>query len=181
MTDCITDTFLPYPTRQKFTLSACELWGKYYWYFYICSLRASSRLGLGVWVFVGGGDGGGGRERNESLQRCLTNLNAAPNTPHGFLLAELLKFDQSAPSWKRIFKSKQTCNKSFKTGILPRKTLHFLIDFVHHAPQKQENNSERFNFIVSALNVVNPKFVQPIDSQESNRGINTNKTVARLV
>ena len=59
--------------------------------------------------------------------------------------------------------------------------LHFLIGFLHRAPQKQENNSERFNFIVSTLDVVNPKFVQPIDSQESNGGINTNKTVARLV
>ena len=29
--------------------------------------------------------------------------------------------------------------------------------------KKQENDSERFNFIVSTLNVVNPKFVQPID------------------
>ena len=31
------------------------------------------------------------------------------------------------------------------------------------------------------LNVVNPKFVQLIDSGKSNSGINTNKTVARLV
>ena len=49
-------------------------------------------------------------------------------------------------------------------GILPRKTLHFLIGFVHHVPKKQENNDERFNFNVSTLNVVNPKFVRPIDS-----------------
>ena len=66
-------------------------------------------------------------------------------------------------------------------GISLRKTLHFLIDFVYRVPQKQENNSKRFNFIVSKLNVVNPKFVQPINSQESNSGINTNKTVARLL
>ena len=41
-----------------------------------CSLRASS-------------PGGGGREgeRGESLQRCLRNLNAAPNTPRGSLLS----------------------------------------------------------------------------------------------
>ena len=33
--------------------------------------------------------GGGGREgeRGESLQRCLRNLNAAPNTPRGSLLS----------------------------------------------------------------------------------------------
>ena len=31
------------------------------------------------------------------------------------------------------------------------------------------------------LNVVNSKFVQLIDSGESNSGINTNKTAARLV
>ena len=37
-------------------------------------LACEQALGLGVWVFVGGG--GGERERNESLQRCLTNLNA---------------------------------------------------------------------------------------------------------
>ena len=65
--------------------------------------------------------------------------------------------------------------------ILLRKTLHFLIEFVHRVPQKQENNSEGFNFIVSTLNVVNSKFVQLIASEESNSGINTNKTVARLV
>ena len=141
-------------------------------------LACEQALGLGVWVFVRGREWG--RERNESLQRCLTILNATPNTPHGFLLAELSKFDQSAPSRKRI-SCKQTCNKRFKTGILLRKTVHFLIDFVHRAPQKQENNSEKFHFIVSALNVVNPKFFQPIDSQESSSDINTNKTVARLV
>ena len=72
-------------------------------------------------------------------------------------------------------------NKRFKMEILLRKTLHFLIDFVNRVPQKQENNSERFNFIVRTLIVVNPNFVQPIDSEESNSGINTNKTVARLV
>ena len=66
-------------------------------------------------------------------------------------------------------------------GILLRKTLYFLIDFVHYVPQKQENNSEGFNFIVSRLNVINFKFGQPIDSEESNSGINTNKTVPRLV
>ena len=65
--------------------------------------------------------------------------------------------------------------------MLLRKTLHFLIDFVHRVPQKQENHSEGFNFIESTLNVVNSKFVQPIDSEESNSGINTNKTFARLV
>ena len=80
-----------------------------------------------------------------------------------------------------FLKYEQTCNKSFKTGILLRKTLHFLIDFVHRALQKQENNSERFNCIVSTLNVVNTKVVQLIDWQESNSAINTNKTVARLV
>ena len=33
--------------------------------------------------------GGGGREgeRGESLQQCLRNLNAAPNTPRGSLLS----------------------------------------------------------------------------------------------
>ena len=50
------------------------------------------------------GERGGGRERRESSQRCLTNLNAAPNTPQGSLLAELSKYDQSAPSQKQIFK-----------------------------------------------------------------------------
>ena len=70
---------------------------------------------------------------------------------------------------------------TLRREYLLRKTLHFLIDFVHRAPQKQENDSERFSFIVSTLNVVNPKFVQSIDSQESNSGINTNKTVARLI
>ena len=92
-----------------------------------------------------------GRERSESLQRCPMDLNATPNTPHGSLMAELSKFDQSTP--------KQMCNKCFKTGILLRKTSHFLIDFVYRVPQKQENNREGFNFIVSTLNVVNPKFV----------------------
>ena len=99
------------------------------------------------------------------MQRCLPNLNAAPNTPHGFLLVELSK----------------TCKKRLKTGILLRKTLHFLINSVHCVPQKQENDSERFNFNVRTLNVVNPKFVQLINSQELNSGINTNKAVARLV
>ena len=66
-------------------------------------------------------------------------------------------------------------------GILLRKTSHFLIDFVYRVPQKQENNREGFNFTVSTLNVVNPKFVQLIDLEESNSGVNTNKTVARLV
>ena len=39
------------------------------------ALACEQALRLGVWVFVGGG--GGGRKRNESLQRCLTNLNVS--------------------------------------------------------------------------------------------------------
>ena len=66
------------------------------------SLLASSRArGLSFCWGRGWGGGVGWRETNESLQRCLTNLNAAPNTPHGFLLAELSEFNQSAPNRKR--------------------------------------------------------------------------------
>ena len=141
------------------------------------SLRASSRA-------QGGGRGEGvgeGKERElAATSHEFECCHAAPNIPHGSLLAELSKFDQSATSQKWIY-CKQICNKRFKTGILLRKTLHFLIDFVHRLPQKQENNSKGFNFIVSTFNVLNSKFVQPIDSEESNSDRNTNKTVARLV
>ena len=150
------------------------------------SLRASSRArGLGFCWGEGVGGGKGTRACSDvswiwmpplilptasCWQSCqnLTNQHQAGNE---------FNVNNHVTSVSR----RESCWEKLKTGILLRKTLHFFIDFVHHAPQKQENNSERFNFIVSTLNGVNPKFVQPIDSQESNSDINTNKTVARLV
>ena len=61
--------------------------------------------------------------------------------------------------------------RALNTGILLRTTLQFFIKFFTLCHK----------YTVSKLNMVNPKFVQQIDSEESNSGINTNKTVARLV
>ena len=39
------------------------------------NVACEQALGLGVWAFLG--ERVGGRERNESLQRCLRNLNVS--------------------------------------------------------------------------------------------------------
>ena len=66
--------FLQLSTSLKSTMTQCQVLNPQYTI--LISLRASSL-------------GGGGREgeRGESLQRCLRNLNAAPNTHCGSLLS----------------------------------------------------------------------------------------------